>query len=117
LTSPTNGTVRSYEVEYSSIQVPLGVRHYMFLNDTSKLFINAGIIVDFPLSNTLGGVISIKNDSFRTSVGGVFGLGYSYDNTYFLEMRVTTPRELLEKTSQTTLKLNQASIIFGYRFL
>lgn len=117
LTSQTTGIVRSYEVEYSSIQVPLGVRHYMFLNDTSKLFLNAGIVFDFPLSNKLSGILAIKDDTFRTSFGGIVGLGYSYNNTYFLEMRLTSPRELLEKSSQTTLKLNQASIILGYRFL
>jgi hypothetical protein len=116
ITSPTTGTVRTYGVEYSAIQVPLGVRHYMFLNDTSKLFLNAGILVDFPLSTELSGILSIKDDSFKTAAGALFGLGYSYDNTYFVEMRFGTGRELLEKTAQTTLKLSQFSFIVGYRF-
>ena len=33
------------EINYSSIEIPIGVRHYMFINQKSKIFINGLIIM------------------------------------------------------------------------
>ncbi|WP_053002194.1 outer membrane beta-barrel protein [Kordia jejudonensis] len=110
------GSRSDYEIEYSAIQLPIGIRHYMFLDNTSKLFLNFGAIVDVTLNTKSDGLLSLQNDNFKTSAGAVFGIGYSYENTYSIELRYTTPRELLEKTTGTSLKLHQVGLLVGYRF-
>lgn len=87
-------------VNYSSIEFPIGIRHYMFLNNTSKIFINLGFIVDLVLNNdfeytsTSSGQISITS-----SPNFAFGLGYNWNNKFDIEIRANTNRSLITGTA------------------
>ncbi|WP_046744286.1 porin family protein [Kordia zhangzhouensis] len=104
---------RKYTLEYSAIQVPLGFKHYMFLNDTSKLFLSGAVVMDFLLDAKGSGNYTIAKDRFSTSAGVALGIGYSYD-AYSIEARYIPNRELLENASQSSVKLQQFSITIGY---
>jgi len=104
---------RSFNVEYSAIQVPIGFRHYMFLSDASKLFFNAAVLVDFILDAEGTGNITIEKDTFKTTAGFSFGLGYSYDK-YSIEARYLPSRQLLENRGTANIELEQFSITLGY---
>ncbi|MGH1385614.1 hypothetical protein [Kordia sp.] len=104
---------RKYKLEYSAIQIPIGARHYMFINDMSKIFISGAVVVDFFLDGKGSGNITIDKERFKTSVGFSMGLGYSYDK-YSLEARFIPNRDLLENSSLSIIDLQQFSITIGY---
>lgn len=104
---------RVFSIEYTAIQIPIGFRHSMFLNDDSKIFLNVAAVVDIPLTQENSGYLSVDNESFKTTAGLVFGAGYNYDK-YSIEFRYIPARELLEKSSASSVKLTQFGIILGY---
>lgn len=102
----------SGEVDYGFLQVPFGIRHYFFLNN-SKIFLNAGANVNLPLSATIriGGE---KND-IEKSTGLFAGLGFNY-RTYSLELRYHGKQNLF-KTSTWEAQYSTFGIIASYNFL
>ncbi|WP_066218731.1 outer membrane beta-barrel protein [Formosa haliotis] len=101
------------EVDYSSIELPIGIRHYFFLNNSSKLFVNASYILDIPMNSTVnydtGSELEIINSS---SIG--LGFGYTYNDTYSVELRYNTNRDLLKDYQYYNSDYNTISVIFGY---
>jgi len=103
---------RTVKVEYTSIEIPLGVRHYMFLNKNSKLFINGSVLFDLNL-NSIVDFEQFQDLDIGSNNSLVFGIGYSY-NKYSLEFRVATDRDLLSKNSAWSSNYTSFGIIAGY---
>lgn len=103
----------SAEVKYSSIELPIGVRHYFFLNDDSKIFINGSYIFDFPSDSYIDfdSATDLEIES-GSSLG--LGIGYKYNDTYSIEVRYQTSRDLLNNYVFWGSDYNTVSIIFGY---
>ena len=107
-------------INYSSIEVPLGIRHYLFLNKNSKLFINAAYVFDFNLKSS----IEIKRDDntyynsllVNTLNNTSFGIGYKFKDKYSIETRYQTSRTLLSDYLFWDSSYTTASLIFGYSF-
>jgi len=99
-------------VNYSSIELPIGVRHYMFLNNNSKLFINAALIFD--LSSSKFDFERLPDLDIRGDNNLVFGLGYKYRDRYSLEFRYATTRDLLSVQSSWSAGYKTSSVTFGY---
>jgi hypothetical protein len=105
-------------MNYSSIEVPLGIRHYLFLNKNSKLFINASYVFDFNLKSS----IEIKRDDntyynsllVNTLNNTSFGIGYKFKDKYSIETRYQTSRTLLSDYLLWDSSYTTASLIFGY---
>ncbi|MEO8534184.1 MAG: hypothetical protein ABI441_10550 [Flavobacterium sp.] len=100
------------KVSYNSVQLPIGIRHYMFLNEKSKLFINAAYTLD----------ITSKTDITYTNRGTfkgdlaknlAFGLGYNFNNKFSAEMRLNTKKELVNYVYHSA-KYSSIDFIFGY---
>ncbi len=104
---------------YKSIEVPVGVRHYLYLNDKSKLFINAAFALDLTLnssidfSNEQG---SLTQDIDLGGQGGnlVLGLGYDYNNKFNFEIRYGFNRQVVDTFVSNRSDFNSFSFIFGY---
>ncbi|MEM6721794.1 MAG: hypothetical protein AAF611_20870 [Bacteroidota bacterium] len=103
----------NFMLEYSAIQIPVGFRHYMFLNDSSKIFLSTSAMFDLLLDAQGSGNVMFEKEQFAASAGFSFGLGYSYDK-YSIEARYISNRELLENASSASIKLQQFSITLGY---
>jgi hypothetical protein len=99
-------------VNYASIELPIGVRHYMFLNNNSKLFINAALIFD--LSSSKFDFERLPDLEVRGDNNLTIGLGYKYQDRYSLEFRYATTRDLLSVHSGWSAGYKTSSIIFGY---
>jgi len=95
-------------VDYTSIELPIGVRHYLFLNDKSKIFINGSLVYDFVLNS------KVRNLDASSGVNLAFGLGYKYNNTYSVEFRYHTSRNILTDYTSWTSDYKTISVIFGY---
>ncbi|WP_281541427.1 hypothetical protein [Maribacter aestuarii] len=79
----------NFSITYKSIEVPLGLRHYLYLNDL-RLFMNAAGVYDIPLNSNIN-----ENIKISSSANLMYGLGLSFKEKYSLEIRRTTTRELL----------------------
>jgi len=102
-------------INYSFIEVPIGLRHYFYLNgqNKSRIFINAGYVFTFDIGDKL---IDYENGSdveINSRANLVFGLGYSFDK-YSLELRTATPRNISSERITVKTTYNQyLSLIFS----
>jgi len=101
-------------VNYKSIEIPFGVRHYLFINDDSKLFINLSYIIDFQISSRLYAVTTGLFDLDINSRNSLtYGVGYNYKNKYSFELRRQTDREILGDYLYWSTGYKGVSFIFG----
>lgn len=102
-------------VTYSSIQIPVGVRHYLFLNDSSKIFINAAFVYDFVSDSVIDWEVAPTRDrDFRTRSNLAFGVGYKYGKRLSAEFRLYTDRGIIPDTNEFTGTFKQSTLILGY---
>lgn len=107
-------------VNYRSVEIPITLRRYFFLNKNSKLFLNASFIID---SNSQSYIEFARNDgsflnSFevRTPVNFAVGLGYKQNDRISIEIRQQTNRNLIKDYFHSLANYKTASIILGYSF-
>lgn len=106
------------EVSYSSIEVPIGFRHYFFLNKNSKIFTNISYSFDL-ISNSsieIKRADNVKFTSLEIKKGGslAYGIGFKLDDKYSLEMRYLPGTNILKHYSSWEADYKTVSIIFGY---
>lgn len=104
-------------LDYVSVEIPLGVRHYLFLNEQSKLFVNGQFnFVLVPGTQVEFG--DRENLDVGRGLGANFGVGYNYKNTFSLELRYNTYQDILLGAPFSTIgTYNGISFIVGYRLL
>lgn len=101
--------------EIKTFEIPIGIRHYMFLNDNSKIFLNFGTILSF---NNVSKIQSKNNpsfvlDKFKKNQQNIFlGIGYS-QNKISGEFRYNTKMDLDEYLLRES-NFNKFSLIFKY---
>lgn len=103
-------------VDYQSIQLPIGIRHYFFLNDKTKLFINGFAVVDFNMNSKVH--FGDREDlNIPKTSGMAVGMGFSYSR-YSIEGRYNSKRTLLPTYGYWHSEYTTSvAVIFGYRFL
>lgn len=112
------GTKVIVNLDYSSIEIPLSLRHYLFFNKNSKLFINASYVLDFSFNSS---ILVTRSDNFiyenleiQSKSNIALGLGYKFKDKYSMEMRYQSQRELLPINTIWDSGHNALSIIIGY---
>lgn len=103
-------------VEYKSIELPIGIRYHIFLNQRSKMFVNASYIFDFDFSSQVGFVNQASTRVVEITSGNslVYGIGYNFNGKYMIEMRYGS-RNILKRYSDWQSDYNVFSFILGYR--
>lgn len=99
--------------DYTSIELPIGIRHYFFLNNNSKLFINASYIRDITSNSKIFYDTGAELEITKSSNLG-FGVGYKQNDKYSLELRYHTSRDLFNSYRFYSSDYNTLSIILGY---
>ncbi len=105
------------DVTYSSVEVPVGLRHYFFINNDSKIFMNVSYTLDLVLNSS----IEFKriDDSIFNSYEAkpknflTFGVGFKYNDRYSLELRYQTNRDILSSNDLDS-SYKTLSFIIGY---
>ncbi|MDH5368104.1 MAG: tRNA modification GTPase, partial [Cyclobacteriaceae bacterium] len=113
-TSSIFGT-RTASIEFRSVEFPIGLRHYIFLNDKSKLFLN-GIYIPY-LSFDFDSKINVESVStldIFAKHSFAFGGGFEHDRVS-LEVRYYLRRELLSRYWYWSTDYNRLSFIVGYK--
>lgn len=100
-------------VDYKSIELSLGLRHYFFLNNNSKIFINGLYIIDLNMNSKID-FENTTNLTIKTDGNLAFGIGYNYNQKYSLEMRYGSGRAILGGYIYWNSDYESLSIIFGY---
>lgn len=101
---------KHWNASYSSFDLGLGFRHYMFLNNNSKLFLS-GLLKISPKSGAAVG--SEKEQLIIISKPYVgLGLGYAYKR-YNIEFRYST-RDILNDYYHIQSKYQDLSFVIGY---
>ena len=106
---------RSFKVDYKSIELAVGVRHYFFLNTDSKIFINGSFIFDYS-NNSVIDINPGADLEIKTLANFAFGVGYKHNNKYSFELRYNTNREVLNNYVFWKSDYKALSLIFGYSF-
>ncbi len=105
---------QNVNADYKSIELPVGIRHYFFLNEDSKLFINGSFVFDLSTNNSKINFEYASDLEIKTRNNLAFGLGYKLNDRYSLEFRYQTSREILDKFVYWSSDYQTFSIIFGY---
>lgn len=107
---------RYTKAEYKAIEVPIGIRHYIFLDTTSKISVNILYGFDFGMnSNVEYGRDGYKYYDYELKMKSAFqfGLGYKYNNKYSVEARYGS-KKIQEPTQNWTGKYDNFSLIISY---
>lgn len=116
--SKISGGQRKTMIEYSSLEIPLGLRHYFFLNEDSKIFANISFVFGVDINSNFE--FKRKDDSVINEVAIsnrnnlAFGVGYKMYDRYSLEMRYQTRRDILGNYVFWNSEYRTLSLIFGY---
>ncbi len=80
-------------IEYNSIELPVGIRYYMFLDKDFKLFLEGFVnVADFQFGNNaisykVPGTTAVKSFELKSQVSLGSGIGFSYKNKYSASAR------------------------------
>jgi hypothetical protein len=109
-----NNSNQTMTADYSFIEFPTGIRHYVDINKKSKLFFDAGLAFSFKVNNTL----QYSGQDFEVSnATNIFmGTGYKYKD-FNIELRYNFNRELLPNYFQWKAKYSSVGILLGYKFM
>lgn len=109
------------ETKNRSLELPVGIRHYFFINQNSKLFINASSILDINLASTLDYKYDQDNnfkhlDFSPWHLNFAFGGGFNYKSKYCIEFRYQTNRNVFIQKAYWSSDYKAISLVFGYTF-
>lgn len=101
------------KADYKSIQFPIGVTHFFFLNDNSKLFLNASLIFDIPFDSKIDFESSRDPLKITSTTSPALSLGYKYLKKYSLEAKYEFGRGVLNYGFWGS-DYKTFAVIFGY---
>jgi hypothetical protein len=96
--------------DYKSVDFPVGLRYYVFLNQNIKLFANA----EFILMSSISFDSKIYGMNVKTRNSYAFGGGVA-NKRLSAEIRFYTDRELLYDYISVNTDYTRLSVIFGYK--
>jgi len=99
-------------INYKSLEVPIGVRYYIFLNDKSRVFINALFSADFAFKSNAGSLEISTHTLGRSNVH--FGAGFSFGRLS-AELRYSMRNDLTVDYLYLSSDYSRSSFVVGYR--
>ena len=114
----TPGGLLLSDLEFNSIELPIGFRHYFYINDNTKIFLNMSYVVDVTYSSNLNirRPDNVENYNFEINSSNsiAFGGGIKYKK-FSLEARYFTGRNLLTQYKSFDSSYKTLSFILGYQ--
>lgn len=110
---------KKYVVDYSSIIIPIGIKHYIFVNDKSKFFISGAFAGNFALKYkirvfdpTINYNYSYYDDRGTIFMGTQLSIGYIYNNKFSIEGKLINQKSIIN--SSTDAKQHSFGFSIGY---
>ncbi|MFC2127619.1 outer membrane beta-barrel protein [Bacteroidota bacterium] len=115
----TVGTLVISNFDYTSIEIPIGLRYYYSLNEYSKLYVNGFVSFNWGINSTIR-TMNEDNLPFlsplkvnKSSSAGL-GIGYKYKNRYSVELRCLRSKNILNSHKAYNSDYHAISFILGY---
>lgn len=112
----------SLTVDYSHIAVPIGIRHYFYVSDNSKIFVSGAVSSNFIIKpskslQTEGYYTQAKFEqySFNLKPSFNFALGYKFKDRYSIETEYSAGKRMLENNMWETSFSKSFSLVMGYK--
>ncbi|KAA1246263.1 outer membrane beta-barrel protein [Aquimarina sp. RZ0] len=116
LTIETNVTV-----DYTSIELPVGLRHYFFLKEGSLLFVDVGLLMaDLRFRSSLdfederADISDLDFGSASTFGNIALGVGYKFKGKYSAKLQYEFKRNILAKFTNWSSDYSSLSLNLGY---
>jgi hypothetical protein len=105
-----------FDASVVSLEMPAGARHYIYLGDKSKIFLNAACVFDFPLKTEAQyqRTVEAADASKSLVMNFAFGAGFKYSR-FGVEGRYYTSRSRLDTNSGRFLVQQKTSVILSFR--
>ena len=107
------------QTEYTSAEVPIGLRRYFFLNSNSKIFVNVAYVIDLVVGDSNIDLINVEkiNANKHVDIGSrnnfAAGIGFAYKK-FTAEARINTVREIAGGYINWHAKYTSTGITLGY---
>ena len=104
-------------VLYKTLEVPIGIRYHLYLNQESNIFINASYVLIFDLNSKVDFEYEYSRDLELTKreTNIAFGIGYRFKDRYGIEIKYFLNKNLnFENSNEYHYQIQNASLIFGY---
>ncbi|MEM1319402.1 MAG: tRNA modification GTPase [Bacteroidota bacterium] len=108
--SMTNGIT----IDYRSIELPIGIRYYLFLNEQTKLFVNGSFVIDIVDDQSRVNFERGEPLELKSSNNLAFGAGLKWKDKFSAELRYQTNRELLQNYFFWSSDYRVLSLVVGY---
>lgn len=105
-------------VNYTSLEIPIGFRHYMFFGENFKLFLNASVLIDLPINSEVN---YVNFGGSEGEIGYNFsfapGIGFTILDRFSIEGRLLGKREIFNTKAfkSYSSEYKGFSLILGYR--
>lgn len=113
--------ILSAKIEYTSIELPIGIRHTFFVTESSKIFLNAQYLLNLDLSPSLTYYRSDGTEfdhlDLKSGKNFAFGAGFKLQDKYIIEFRYQTDRFILDRYPNWSADYKTISVIIGYNFM
>ncbi len=96
------------EIDYSYLDIAMGPRYYLFLNEESKFFVNLAYTPNVALKK------EFENLEVNNAANLAAGIGFKYLDKYGAEIRYGFNRDILGKYSIRYTEYNSINFIFSY---
>lgn len=108
--------------DYKAFVATIGVRHNFFLNEKSRIFLNANFGMEFPMSSNIrtATLFARQDLDIKGSIIDNYwalGMGYKYNDKISLELRYNIEQNLLVGYDAWYTKFGGLSLIFGFTIL
>ena len=106
----------SGHINYSSIELPFGVRRYFFLSKNMDVFMNAQFLFDIPIESSVD--IDAGTEDLAVKNNGSFtaGMGFNLKEKVSIELRYQFNRQLFNGFTFMDTRFHGIAIIAGYTF-
>jgi hypothetical protein len=109
----------NYSLDYQTVESAFGLRHYFFLSDNSKFFLNAACLMvlyddNSKLEVTKTNTSMLNTYELHAPASLAMGVGYKYRDRYSVEMKYEMKNNIINDNFYLSSDYSTFSIVFGY---
>jgi hypothetical protein len=113
----TTNDLLQLKVKYKFIEVPIGLRHYIFLNKKSKIFLNISFGLGFVIDSSVDITKYVTDLKIGKSTSFSTGIGYAYDK-FGVEFRYNLSNNLYNTSFYAeNVEYKSIGLVMSYKFL
>ena len=111
----TNDIIHKWNASYGHLDMSFGLRHYMFINDYSKIFISGAFVITKVLNSSIHDDSQSSTYNLDADFGNSFdlGIGFTFKNKFNIEIRRSSPN-IFANYVYWNSKYSMTSLVFGY---